>query len=769
MGWRYRKSINLGLGFRINLSKSGIGYSWGFPGYRTTKLANGGTRQTYSIPGTGISYVEQQGKNSRNTNSETGLYTGETENFKNIPIDELKNNDPILKKINKVLLLNRLANLLLLLTLLIPIYPGFVLSFFAGVIIKIIIARSNKIGLYYEFDDESRKMFNSLKEVLIILSKSRKIWQVSSSTRVYNTKYNAGAGHNINRNSAYVTSKMPWFIKTNINVYGLSLRNQKMFFTPDRVLVFRPFGKVFGCTYNDMFLGIKTTRFVESERVCNDAEIVDYTWRYANHDGGRDLRFSGNRRLPVCKYGEFTIKSPNGINTVVEFSNHKLSDDIQSNLILFGNQFNRILAKTKGILKEEKGDEESVEEIENKEEKIIVTDVSQLLNNGVSKSLSKNEEAIVTTIQNKEYKLPKINLLSSDESKSTIPFIEKMRSQKKTFIPIGLQQEELIIEDIGSMPNMLIGGTVMSGKTAYINTIITSFLLTKKPSDLKLVIYDSKKVDYAVYNGIPHLLCPVITDSKKLSIVLQRMCIEIENRTEKLRTENLKNIDLLNNKLSDDKRIPDIVIIIDDFSTLNVTDEINDSIEYITSNGWNVNVYVIVSANHPSARVIPTVSKSNFPARLSFKVASSQASQIILDQNGAEKLSGFGNALYSSRMNSKILKLKVPYIPDEDITKVVNYCINEQQTEYLSDIIRSHHDVELENKTKGYEDPMYNEVVEFAVTTGKISASLLQRRFRFGYNRACMLIDQLEANGIIGPANGSKPREVLVRIDEDGE
>ena len=292
MGWRYRKSINLGLGFRINLSKSGIGYSWGFPGYRTTKLANGGTRQTYSIPGTGISYVEQQGKNSRNTNSETGLYTGETENFKNIPIDELKNNDPILKKINKVLLLNRLANLLLLLTLLIPLYPGFVLSFFAGVIIKIIIARSNKIGLYYEFDDESRKMFNSLKEVLIILSKSRKIWQVSSSTRVYNTKYNAGAGHNINRNSAYVTSKMPWFIKTNINVYGLSLRNQKMFFTPDRVLVFRPFGKVFGCTYNDMFLGIKTTRFVESERVCNDAEIVDYTWRYANHEGGRDLRFS---------------------------------------------------------------------------------------------------------------------------------------------------------------------------------------------------------------------------------------------------------------------------------------------------------------------------------------------------------------------------------------------------------------------------------------------------------------------------------------------
>ena len=730
-------------------------------------MANGGNRTTYSLPGTGISYVEQSGRNSRNTNSESGLYTGETENFKNIPIEELKKSDPILKKINKVLLLNRLSNLLLLLTLLIPLYPGFVLSFFAGLIIKVIIARSNKIGLYYEFDDESRKMYNSLKEVLIALSKSRKIWQVSSSTRVYNTKYNAGAGHNINRNPAYITSKMPWFIKTNISVYGLSLRNQKMFFTPDRVLVFRPFGKVFGCTYNDMFLGIKTTRFVESERVCNDAEIVDYTWRYANQNGGRDLRFSGNRRFPVCKYGEFTIKSPNGINTVVEFSNHQLSDDIQSNLILFGNQFNKILAKTKGVLNEEI--EKSSESSEEKEEKIIITNVSQLLNKDELNSSSKTEENVLTTIQNKEYKLPRINLLSSEESKVVIPFIEKMRNQKKTFIPIGLQQEDLVVEDIGSMPNMLIGGTVMSGKTAYINTIITSFLLTKKPSDIKLVIYDSKKVDYAVYNGIPHLLCPVITDSKKLSIVLQKMCIEIENRTEKLRTENVKNIDILNSKLSDDKKIPDIIIIIDDFSTLNVTDEINDSIEYITSNGWNVNVYVIVSANHPSARVIPTVSKSNFPSRLSFKVASAQASQIILDQNGAEKLSGFGNALYSSRMNSKILKIKVPYIPDEDITKIVNYCISEQQADYSSDITRSNHDIELENKTKDYEDPMYNEVVEFAVTTGKISASLLQRRFRFGYNRACMLIDQLEANGIIGPANGSKPREVLVKFAEDGE
>lgn len=381
MGWRFRKSINLGLGFRINLSKSGIGYSWGFPGYRTTKLANGGTRQTYSLPGTGISYVEQQGARNRGGvryDENTNLLMGETENFQNIPIEQLKKNDPILKGINKVVTLNRLANIILFATLLTPLYPGFCLALILGIILKIIIAKSNKVKLYYEFDDESRKMYNSLKEVLIILSNNKKLWQVNSSTEVFNRKYNAGAGSSIKRNNAYITTKMPWFIKTNIKVYGLSLKNQKMFFTPDRVLVFRPFRKVFGCTYNDMFLGISTTRFVESERVNSDSEIVDYTWRYANADGGRDLRFSNNRRFPVCKYGEFTIKSPNGIHTLIEFSNHNLSDDVQSNLIIFGNQFNKILAKSKGILKDKNAEEKVENDDEFDVDKIMVKSVDEL-------------------------------------------------------------------------------------------------------------------------------------------------------------------------------------------------------------------------------------------------------------------------------------------------------------------------------------------------------------------------------------------------------
>lgn len=350
MGWRLRKSINLGLGFRINLSKSGIGYSWGFPGYRTTKLANGGTRQTYSIPGTGISYVEQQGGNRNNKpryDENSKLITGETEVFENIPIEDIRKNDPILNEINRVVFFNRLANISLFLALLVLIHPAFSLALLLGIVLKIIIVTSMKIKLYYEFDEDSRKMYNSLKEIWITLSQSRKLWQISSSTRVYNTKYNAGSGNNVDRNNAFIMSKLPSFIKTNIDIYGLNLRNQKMYFTPDRILIFRPFRKVYGCTYRDMFFGISSQRFVESGRVYKDSEVVDYAWHYTNKDGSRDLRFNNNRRYPVCKYGELTLKSPNGIHTIIEFSNHDLAENIQSKLILFGNQFNKILETTK--------------------------------------------------------------------------------------------------------------------------------------------------------------------------------------------------------------------------------------------------------------------------------------------------------------------------------------------------------------------------------------------------------------------------------------
>ena len=504
MGWRLRKSINLGLGFRINLSKSGIGYSWGFPGYRVTKMANGGNRTTYSLPGTGISYVEQNDESKgsgKNQERSDGLYTGEVENYTNIPIENIQKNDPILSRINKVAALNRWANLLLFSVLFVGRFPAFSLTFIAGIVIKIIIATKMKIKLYYEFDKESRRMYDALKEVLILLSESKKMWQINSSTRVFNTKYNAGAGNNVDRNNAFVTTKMPWYIKTNLDIYGLNLKNEKILFTPDRLIVFRPLRKAFGCTYNDMFIGISTKRFVESERVYSDAEVVDYTWYYTNKNGERDLRFSNNKKFPVCNYGELTIKSPNGIHTVIEFSNHKLSDDIQQSLILFGNKFNKILDQTRAAEKkhssvEEKNEQEEINNANN--ENKIISSVDELLVASKTKE-EKKTEVVSTPI---DYKLPQINLLKDEESKSIEPFIEKMRGKKELLIPLGCKNDDYILESINTMANMLIGGTVMSGKTAYLNTIIASMLLTKKPDELKMVIYDSKKVDYSVFNTI---------------------------------------------------------------------------------------------------------------------------------------------------------------------------------------------------------------------------------------------------------------------------
>lgn len=191
---------------------------------------------------------------------------------------------------------------------------------------------------------------------------------------------------------------------------------------------------------------------------------------------------------------------------------------------------------------------------------------------------------------------------------------------------------------MNSMPNLLIGGTVMSGKTSYINTVVSCILLTKKPSEVKLVIYDSKKIDYSFYNGIPHLLAPVITNLETFNIALKNICYELENRIKKLKECNIKNISLYNEKIGNDEKYPDIILFVDDFSALNNFDEINNSIEFITSNGWYANIFVIAAANYPSSKVISTISKSNFPARMSFKVASSQASQIIINDVGAEKV-----------------------------------------------------------------------------------------------------------------------------------
>lgn len=339
MGWRYRKSINLGGGFRINLSKSGIGYSWGFPGYRHTYSANGSQRKTYSIPGTGISYVESSGKRKNPSNNNikydenTKLITGDTTYYQNSNISNMGKGDEILKQISKVRNINILANICLISICLIPI----------GIILKLLIAYKWKIDLTYEMDDINQKKFDSLNEFLQLLQQNKRLWQVGSSTRVYNTKYNAGAGNNVSRHAISVSKSMPWYISHNIDVFCLKLTTEKIYFTPDRMLIFKNFSV--GCRkYNDMVAGFDTTNFVESEFVPRDAEIIRYTWRYVNKSGGPDKRFNNNRQIPVCKYGEISLTSEDGINILLECSNHRLMYPIQEKFTEFMNYHNKIIS-----------------------------------------------------------------------------------------------------------------------------------------------------------------------------------------------------------------------------------------------------------------------------------------------------------------------------------------------------------------------------------------------------------------------------------------
>lgn len=361
MGWRYRKSINLGGGFRINLSKSGIGYSWGFPGYRHTYNANGSQRKTYSIPGTGISYIEESGKRNKNSgnnsnnnlnyNQNTKLITGDTEYYQNINISNMGKDDEILKQINKLRTIDIIANIFLISIYLIPI----------GIILKLLITYKWKIDLSYEMDDINKKKFDCLNSFLQEISKNNKVWQVGSSTRVYNTKYNAGAGNNITRHKVNILKKMPWYISHNIDVYCLNLTSEKIYFTPDRMFIFKKFGGVGSRKYNDMVANFSLTNFVETEFVPSDAEIIHYTWKYVNKSGGPDRRFNDNRQIPVCKYGEIGLESSDGINILLECSNHRLMQGIQDKFEEFMICHNKIINMSKMTTKEveeQKGEQE---------------------------------------------------------------------------------------------------------------------------------------------------------------------------------------------------------------------------------------------------------------------------------------------------------------------------------------------------------------------------------------------------------------------------
>ena len=365
--------------------------------------------------------------------------------------------------------------------------------------------------------------------------------------------------------------------------------------------------------------------------------------------------------------------------------------------------------------------------------------------------------------------------------------VPKDKENSKLLVALGKSiMGESIFCEIDKTPHLLVAGSTGSGKSVCINSMITSILMRTKPDEVKLVLVDPKKVELSMYNGVPHLLTPVVTDPKKANIVLQKIVKIMEDRYDMFEESGTKNIagynayvEKKNEKLAEDeqiKKLSYIVVIIDELADLMLVaaKEVEDSIMRITQMARAAGIHLIVATQRPSTDVITGVVKANIPSRISFAVSSSIDSRTILDMSGAEKLLGKGDMLFLPQGENVPVRVQGTFISDEEIKRVVDYTISQQKAMYDKSLTLSDDDrgaTTMVDNSDDHEEPLYNEIREFVITQGKASASLLQRRFRLGYNRAARCIDLLEERGIIGPSNGSKPREVLVKLEkkEDSE
>ena len=340
--------------------------------------------------------------------------------------------------------------------------------------------------------------------------------------------------------------------------------------------------------------------------------------------------------------------------------------------------------------------------------------------------------------------------------------------------------------EINKTPHLLVAGSTGSGKSVCINSIIVSILMRTRPDEVKLVLVDPKKVELSMYNGVPHLLAPVVTDPRKANIALKKMVTEMERRYDLFENSKTKNIagyntyiDKQNEKLPEGEKLnklPFIVIIIDELADLMLVaaKEVQDSIMRITQMARAAGIHLIVATQRPSTDVITGVVKANIPSRIAFAVSSGIDSRTILDSVGAEKLLGKGDMLFLPQGENTPIRIQGTFVSDDDIKNVVNYTIKQQKARYDETLTMDPEEMNattmVDNEGHDYdpgEDPLYDQVVEFVVTSKKASTSLIQRRFRIGYNRAANLVDKLEERGIVGPQNGSKPREVLVELQKE--
>lgn len=351
--------------------------------------------------------------------------------------------------------------------------------------------------------------------------------------------------------------------------------------------------------------------------------------------------------------------------------------------------------------------------------------------------------------------------------------IEGQIKNKDQLLEVPLGRDiggNVAMADLAKMPHLLVAGATGSGKSVAINGIITSLLLKAKPNEVKLMMIDPKMVELNVYNGIPHLLTPVVTNPKKAAQALHKVVQEMERRYELFAASGTRNMAGYNQfikKKNEEKEeallpLPYIVVIVDELADLMMvaSNDVEDAITRLAQMARAAGIHMILATQRPSVDVITGIIKANVPSRIAFAVSSGTDSRTILDGNGAEKLLGRGDMLFQPMGENKPNRVQGAFISDEEVEAVVSFVKGQQEANYVEEMIPKD---EPKTEQGEAEDEYYDDAVALVVDMQTASISLLQRRFRIGYNRAARIVDEMELRGIVGPSEGSKPREVLVQ------
>ncbi len=391
---------------------------------------------------------------------------------------------------------------------------------------------------------------------------------------------------------------------------------------------------------------------------------------------------------------------------------------------------------------------------------------------------------IVAPIGNKSI----IGIEVPNHRRDTVVLREIIESEEfknsKAILPLILGKDiagNIIIEDLTEMPHLLIAGTTGSGKSVFVNSLIAGIVFTRTSEEVKFILIDPKMVELELFEGIPHLLSPVITNPEEAIAVLEWASEEMEQRYNLLSNAGVRNIidynkEVLKNNLPDSEKLPFILIIIDEFANLmlRLPKETEKVISRLAAMARATGIHLVVATQRPSVDVVTGIIKANFPSRIAFRVSSQTDSRTILDKSGAEKLLGKGDLLFMTPNFTDLIRIQAPFVSIRDVETIVETLKRNGIAEYVinpTELLEKETDIEEDENLADYtEDPIFKDCLKVAVENGEVSASFLQRRFRIGYNRASRIIEAMDRMKILGPSKGAgKPRDVLISVNELNE